>query len=117
MVIAANSSPPENPVELTTELAEAFETASQGVLTITNHESISREKGYYGVLYAKPSGTVRAILSLDREILVLISTFLDQQSRTIQTARELIEISNGRLEASHVIVLHRDLKGNLKLKT
>ncbi|MEP5623509.1 MAG: hypothetical protein ABJP82_13140, partial [Hyphomicrobiales bacterium] len=75
-----------------------------------------REKGFYGVLYAKPARRVRNALSVDRELLVIVSTFQDQQPRTVQTAKEIIDSSSGRLEASAFIVAHRDPRGNLKLK-
>lgn len=107
---------PDGHYELTASIAGSFEQASQNVFEITHHEFITRERGYYGVLYAKPSRVVRSILSLDREILILISTFTDQQPRTIQTAREIVLTSGGRLETSTFVVVHRDNRGNVKLK-
>jgi hypothetical protein len=93
-------------------LAQSFE----GIFEITNQETVTRDKGHYGVIYARPSKRVRNILSVDRELLVLVSTFEDQQSRTIRTARELIATSRGRLETTTFIVAHPDPRGNSKLK-
>ena len=88
-----------------------------GIFTITSTDNLTREKGYYGILYARPSNLVRNTLLIDRELLILISTFNDQQSRTIQTAREVIAASNGRLEANTFVVVHRDPQGNSKLRS
>jgi len=107
---------PENPVELTdairTQLGEAF----KDTFKINSQFSITREKGYYGACIAMPAAKVRAALSIDREILIVISTFSDQQTRTIQTAKEIIEESEGRIDSSTFIVIHRDPRGNNKLK-
>lgn len=108
--------PPENPIELTDAIRAQLNEAFSGVLKITSDSSVTREKGYYGVCYAKPSAKVRTALSVDRELLILISTFEDQQTRTIQTARDLIEEAGGRLDSSTFIVIHRDPRGNSKLK-
>lgn len=110
------SRPPENPVELTDTIRAEMSEAFSGVFKINSDSSMTREKGYYGVCYAMPSAKVRAALSVDRELLILITTFSDQQTRTIQTARDIIEESNGRLDSSTFIVIHRDPRGNNKLK-
>lgn len=108
--------PPENPVELTDAIRAQLSDAFSGIFKINSELSATREKGYYGICYAMPSAKVRAALSVDRELLILISTFEDQQTRTIQTARDIIEESDGRLDSSTLIVVHRDPRGNSKLK-
>ncbi len=108
--------PPENPVELTDAIRAEISEAFSAAFKINSDSSITREKGYYGVCYAMPTAKVRAALSVDRELLILVSTFADQQTRTIQTAKDLIDESNGRLDSSTFVVIHRDPRGNNKLK-
>lgn len=106
-----------DPVAQTAQIITTLKASCAGVLTITNEDSLTRERGYYGILYARPARRVRNTLLLDRELLVLISTFSDQQSRTIQAASEIIASSNGRLEGNTFIVLHKDPRGNPKLRS
>ena len=73
-------------------------------------------RALYGVLYVKPTKHVGRLLSVDREILVLATSFQDLQARTVQFAIELIDGSGGRLEHSAAIIAHRDPLGNRKLK-
>jgi hypothetical protein len=73
------------------------------------------EGGTYGFFYAKPSRRVRHVLSVDREILVLLTSFTDQQQRTVRVARQLVDESEGRLEVSISVVVHKDPEGNRKL--
>ena len=46
----------------------------------------------------------------------MFTSFEEQQQRTIRTAKDVIEASNGRLESSIVIIVHLDPDGNPKLK-
>ena len=111
-----DSKTPENPIELTDTIRAQFEDATHDLFKINSSFSVTREKGYYGACLAMPSAKVRAALSTDREILIIISTFVDQQTRTIQTARDIIEESEGRLDSSTFVIIHRDPRGNNKLK-
>lgn len=108
--------PLENPVELTDFIRANLNRMFEGIFKINLASSVTREKGYYGICYSMPSAKVKAALSVDRELLILISTFEDQQTRTIQTARELIEESHGRLDSSMFVIIHCDKRGNNKLK-
>ena len=74
-----------------------------------------RDKGLYGYLYGKPIRRLASALSLDREVLILFSTFEEQQQRTIKVARELILESGGRLDNTVAIIVHKDPEGNAKL--
>lgn len=112
-----NSQNVGNPVELTDRVRAECATAFANVLKINSNYAITRDKGYYGIILAMPSKNLRNILSVDREILILITTFEEQQARTIQTAKDLISESSGRLDSTAVVVLHNDLKGNVKLKS
>lgn len=106
----------ESPIEQTDAIKEQIRLAFANSMKINAEYSVTREKGYYGVVVAMPSKNMKAALSVDREMLILISTFSDQQVRTIQTARDLIDESAGRIDGSAVIVIHRDARGNGKLK-
>lgn len=99
------------------ELAVQFERASAGLLSVTNQLSTFEfEKGLYGVLFIKPNKRLSKIFSTDREVIVLITNFQDQQQRTIQALKTQIAESQGRVEGALAIVVHADLDGNRKLK-
>ena len=106
----------ETPVEQTDFIKEKLRVALGDLVKITLDYSVVREKGYYGICFGSPSKSVRQALSIDREILILITTFEDQQTRAIQTAREIIAESEGRLDTSALIIVHKDSRGNAKLK-
>ncbi|UFT94996.1 hypothetical protein [Pectobacterium carotovorum] len=99
------------------ELAEQFESASTGLVTVTIPLSTFEfEKGVYGVLFIRPNKRLSKIFSTDREVIVLITNFQDQQQRTIQALKAQISESQGRLEGALAIVVHADPEGNRKLK-
>jgi hypothetical protein len=100
---------PENPLALTDLILESIKSSFGELFKVTTEFSITREKGYYGVCFAVPAAKVRTALSVDRELLILVSTFKDQQVRTIQTARDVIAESGGRLDSSTFVVIHRDI--------
>lgn len=79
-------------------------------------EVITYHKGIYGVQYAKPIPPIRRLLAIDRELLALSTTYADLQPRVIQLAVELIDASDGRLENTVAIVVHKDPRGDSKLK-
>lgn len=106
----------ETPVEMTDTIRTKMSEAFSGNFKINSEFSVTREKGYYGACFAMPVKKLRSALSVDREMLILISTFEDQQARTIQTARDIIDESGGRVDSSAFIVIHRDPRGNNKLK-
>jgi len=99
------------------ELSEQFERASAGLVTVTKPLSTFEfENGVYGVLLLKPNRRLSKIFSTDREVIVLISNFKEQQQRTIQALKTQISESQGRLEVTLAIVVHGDPDGNRKLK-
>ncbi|NWD73742.1 ATP-binding protein [Pseudomonas gingeri] len=100
-----------------TDLAEQFEQTSQGLVSVTKPLSTFEfENGVYGVLFVKPNKRLAKIFSTDREVIVLITNFQDQQQRTIQALKLQIFEYNGRLEGSLAIVVHADPEGDRKLK-
>lgn len=100
-----------------TELGRTFEGYSEGLFTITRPlDSFEYENGTYGEIYVKPNKRLSKIFSSDREILVLITNFPDQQQRTIHALKGQIDNSLGRVETSIAVVVHADPDGNNKLK-
>lgn len=104
------------PQEILKEMMDVFTQNTSGIFTFSNPEFIEREKGIYGTLVAKPSRRLSSSLAVDRELAVIFSNFPDQQARTIQTVRQYVEDSDGRLESTVAIVVHKDQYGNAKLK-
>jgi hypothetical protein len=99
-------------------LVEKVRKAGEHLFFFTTSEPtfITREKGLYAYLLVKASRRLAGALTVDRELLILVSTFEDQQQRTIKTAREIIASSEGRLEPTVAIVIHNDPDGNIKLQ-
>lgn len=95
--------------------AETASALSQ--LFVINSETIRQfETGEYFVLIAKGTKRVRNILGIEREILILGNVYADQQPRSVQFARRLINESDGRLERTLCVIVHQDARGNAKLK-
>ncbi len=95
---------------------DEFEQASSGLLSYNNRFHQTFEQGVYGCVYAKPSRRLASALTIDRELLILVSTFTEQQQRTIKFCRQHIDSSHGRLENTVAIVIHLDDDANHKLK-
>ena len=107
-----------DPQQQLESLIERVRKAGQNLLSFTTTDAtyITRDKGLYAYLLAKPSRRLAGALSVDRELLILISPFENQQQRTIKTAREIISNSEGRLEPTVAIIFHNDPDGNIKLQ-
>lgn len=88
----------------------------EGMFEVTNRYFKNYEQGLYGCVVVKPSRRMRASLGVDREVLAIVSTFADQQQRTIKFVEQEIEISNGRYDKTIAIIMHRDPDGDAKLK-
>lgn len=98
--------------KLCAETASAF---SQ--LFVINSETMRQfETGEYFVMFAKGTKRVQNILGIEREILILGNVYEDQQARSLQFARRLINESDGRLERTLCVIVHQDSRGNGKLK-
>lgn len=106
--------------ELISRTIETFTKSSTDLLTVTNSEVISVAHGdkqvYYGKIFAKPSKRLQRLLTIENEILILVSSFKDQQFRTVAQVKDLIDKSGGRLEATVAIIIHKDPTGDNKLK-
>nr|WP_314073878.1 hypothetical protein [uncultured Roseococcus sp.] len=96
---------------------KAEATAAFTGLFAINFEAVRQfENGEYFVLYARGSKRVQSILGAEREILILGNVYDDQQARSVQFARRLINESDGRLETTLCVIVHQDPRGNAKLK-
>jgi hypothetical protein len=86
-------------------------------LFVINIEMIRQfETGEYFAMFARGTKRVQSILGIEREILILGNTYSDQQARSVQFARHLINESDGRLERTICVIVHQDPRGNGKLK-
>ena len=95
--------------------AETASALSQ--LFVINSETVRQfETGEYFVMYARGSKRVQNILGAEREILILGNIYADQQARSVQFARRVINESDGRLETTLCVIIHQDPRGNAKLK-
>src|SRR6266851_5841877 len=106
-----------DPVEILQTLVRGLKRPIESIFTLASQEPqfVIRDKGNYAFFYARPSRRLTSALSLDREVLILFTAFDDQQQRTIKAARDLIAESDGRLETTLAIIVHRDPEGNSKL--
>jgi hypothetical protein len=99
------------------QMLTAFRTRARELFQPTTPDEFKvYGKGTYGLLYAKPKWGVRQLLAIDREVLVLATSFPDLHARTNTLAIELIDGSDGRLERTVAIVIHRDPDGDAKLR-
>ncbi|AOY57305.1 ATP-binding protein [Desulfococcus multivorans] len=98
------------------ELLDRFRSSADGLFAVYGRYSESFEGGIYICAIAKPTKRMRATLSADRELLLVASSFTDQQQRTIKFIKREIEKAEGRYEKTIAIVIHKDPSGNQKLR-
>ena len=112
-----NSKPTGDHESVVNGMIDRFFNVASGLFTKTSSSIIHFEQAVYGVATAKASKRIANTLGVQREILVLSSSFWDQQQRTIRVAVQSIEESDGRLESTVAIILHADKEGGLKLQS
>lgn len=99
---------------------EAFMEATRAALSnlfVVNYDEIRDfDRGSYFLFYAKPSKRMRSILGVEREVLFVGNTYDEQQARTMAFIKNCFSTSQGRVEVRICFVVHRDPKGNSKLK-
>ncbi|WP_156118001.1 hypothetical protein [Paracoccus sp. PAMC 22219] len=98
------------------DLLEKFLDASGDLFRKNQGYMKEFEGGRYSCAYVTLSRRLKQALAVDRELLVVASTFTDQQTRTIKFVQAEIANSSGRLERSVAIVVHLDPNGNIKLR-
>jgi hypothetical protein len=104
-------------IQKISDLAGLFVDHSGGLFDITRPlVSFDYENGTYGEMYVRPNKRLSKIFSSDREVLVLITNFQDQQQRTIHALKQQIDAALGRVETTLAVVVHADPDGNNKLK-
>lgn len=105
---------------LLNKIIDEFSANSNELVTITYKEIIKIRKYdkhlYYGKLFAKPSKRLSRLLTIENEILVFVSSFREQQFKTVNLMRDIIEESNGRLEQTVAILIHCEHAGDNKIK-
>lgn len=101
---------------VTRQMIDDFFNVATDLFTKTSSGTIHFEQGVYGMASARPSKRIANTLAVQREILVLSSSFWDQQQRTIRVAVQAIDDSDGRLESTVAIILHADKEGGPKLR-
>lgn len=97
-------------------LMDMFERNTHNLLTFSQRNLRTFEKGQYGVVYAKLSRRLESVLSVDREVVVIFSSFRSQQPRTIKFARKVVVDEGVRLDPTLSIIVHKDPRGNNRLK-
>lgn len=98
-------------------LAQKFEASSSTLFSITRPLAIFEyENGMYGEIFVSPNKRLKKIFSTDKEVVVIITNFPEQQQRTILALKDQINKSQGRLEGALAIIVHVDPDGNNKLK-
>lgn len=107
----------EDPDKVRGEMFDGFVSASRNLLQLTSSGHIESEGGRYEWAYLKPSKALGQVLAADREVLLLVTSFREQQARTMRMASKMIESSRGRLESTLAIIVHSDSGGNLKLQS
>jgi hypothetical protein len=109
-----------NIAELIKKIMNEFSKNSGELLTITQNEifqiQVNEKIVFYGRMYAKPSKRLSRLLTIESEILVLVSAFREQQFRTVAQMRDLIERSDGRLEQTVAILIHCESYAENKIK-
>jgi hypothetical protein len=98
------------------ELLKNTKNAIAILFQVTSEGTFEWEKGRYFKIFARPAKRIRAILEVEREVLIVGNLYRDQQARTIAFAQQAIAETKGRLEPKLFFVVHSDPKGNAKLK-
>lgn len=89
-------------------IAGEFEYASRGLFTITFLSRVDVLGSRLLSLFVKPSNRIKQSFQVDRELLVVGSTFPTVQPRTIKAARHIIDQSTPRLSPTLAILIHSD---------
>jgi len=80
-------------------MMEVFRSQAAGLFDVTRPDEWREyQKGIYGVQFVKPVKPIQRLLAVDREILVLSTSYTDLQPRVNQLAIDIIDRSDGRLE-------------------
>lgn len=98
-------------------MAKAFATSVQGLFRITRAWRIRRGKSTYTGLYLKPSRSIRDSLLIDREVLGLVVPYAELETRAVMATKTLIDESDGRVESSVSVLIHRDVAGDDKIRS
>ncbi|MCX6896098.1 MAG: hypothetical protein NTZ16_11485 [Verrucomicrobia bacterium] len=98
------------------EMMKSFVQSAGSLMKVTKNEDFEHQRFMYGKIFAKPSKRLALLLAVEREVLVLVTNFDDQQVRTVKAVKHVIDSEGGRVETTLAIVVHNDPSGNAKLK-
>lgn len=98
------------------EMKKRFIELSSSILTMSIDTNCEFDRAIYGYMVVKPTKRLSQILTLDRELLVLVTNFDQQQVRTVSTIKKVIGQYKNRLDPNICIVIHKDKKNNYNLK-
>lgn len=106
----------ESPKAVLTKMKLAFTHSAKNLFSITRDGFFEYENALYGQLIGKPSRSISTTLAIQKEVFILVTNFDQLQVRTISAAKEVIDESEGRLEANVVLIVHKDPNGDMNLK-
>ena len=106
----------QTPRMILNAMIDEFQKSTHNLLRVSKRDLSTFDKGQYGLAIAKLSRRLESVLSVDREVVVVFSNFTQQQARTIRFARKIIHDEDVRLEPTLAIIVHKDPRGNEKLK-
>ena len=108
-----------NPKDKLDEMVEQFKRTTDSLMEICNIDEhyVKSQNAIYVRAYCKPNNRLSMLLGINREILVLFTSFTKQQARTISVTKKLIRESSGRLESNLAVIIHCDKGGNSKLRS
>lgn len=95
--------------------AEA-EAAIAGLFSVNISQNRQYETGEYFFFVAQGSKRIKNTLGIEKEVIVVGNSYVDQQVRSVKFARSTIDSLFGRVEANICIFIHQDPRGNTKLK-
>lgn len=103
------------------KVLEDMELKARGLISSIFHSTtIGREymfeKGIYRYFPLTATKTIQNALSIDREILAVLTNFNELQARTITAVKNLLAASQDRYERSILMVIHNDKRGGSKLR-
>ncbi|MEZ6233613.1 MAG: ATP-binding protein [Phycisphaerales bacterium] len=109
---------PKPPPSVQRRLLELWSLLEPGLLPlfeVTARTWSVFEKGWYIKCFLKPIRRLAQSLVAERELLLLVSNFSEQQPRATEFARRCIDVEGGRLDPI-VLIGHTDSEGSNKLK-
>lgn len=108
----------QHPKQILNTMMDNFKVASSNLIEMEHpfFEENRVENAIYGIAFGKPTKRLSSLLNVDREILIVFTSFASQQARTVKMISKMLTDYKGRLESTVSIVIHPDPRGNINLK-